>query len=88
MESKIKSDVAKHYDNRAYGTKNERKFSKIIQLRTFQNYIKATLVNKYTKNGNVVLDLACGKGGDILKWSKAGVKEYHGLGELFTHAAI
>jgi mRNA (guanine-N7-)-methyltransferase len=32
-----------------------------------------------------VLDIGCGKGGDLGKWSKAGVVEYVGIGNsLFT----
>lgn len=28
-----------------------------------------------------VLDLGCGKGGDLMKWQKAGLLEYVGVGE-------
>lgn len=27
-----------------------------------------------------VLDLGCGKGGDLMKWQKAGLSEYVGIG--------
>jgi mRNA (guanine-N7-)-methyltransferase len=36
-----------------------------------------------SKRGKV-LDLGCGKGGDLLKWSKAGVRDYVGLGVLLS----
>jgi mRNA (guanine-N7-)-methyltransferase len=31
-------------------------------------------------NGGKVLDMGCGKGGDLQKWSRAPVKEYVGVG--------
>ena len=32
-----------------------------------------------------VLDIGCGKGGDLNKWAKAHVREYVGLGESPSH---
>jgi SAM-dependent methyltransferase len=52
-------------------------------LRKFHNYIKTNLINTYckTKNGNKVdvLDIACGRGGDIFKFYHARVGFYVGL---------
>lgn len=33
-----------------------------------------------------VLDMGCGKGGDMAKWAKARVKEFFGVGTI-THAS-
>jgi mRNA (guanine-N7-)-methyltransferase len=32
-----------------------------------------------------VLDMGCGKGGDLNKWAKALINEYVGLGELTSY---
>ncbi len=31
-----------------------------------------------------VLDMGCGKGGDLTKWAKARIKEYFGVGSFFA----
>ncbi|SMQ46051.1 unnamed protein product [Zymoseptoria tritici ST99CH_3D7] len=50
--------------------------SKIKGLRSLNNWIKSTLIQKFSKPENHVpdlkiLDMACGKGGDLGKWQKA-----------------
>ncbi|KAK5163966.1 mRNA cap guanine-N7 methyltransferase [Saxophila tyrrhenica] len=51
--------------------------SKIKGLRSLNNWIKSTLIQKFSRpetgvmNHFTVLDMACGKGGDLGKWEKA-----------------
>jgi len=42
--------------------------------RKFHNHIKKTLIEKYNSPGASLLDLGCGKGGDLHKWQKAKIK--------------
>lgn len=50
--------------------------SKIKGLRSLNNWIKSTLIQKFSRpempvEHMKVLDMACGKGGDLGKWEKA-----------------
>ncbi|CEF65795.1 mRNA cap guanine-N7 methyltransferase [Strongyloides ratti] len=61
---------------------NERDKSAIYYLRNFNNFIKSCLIQEFiTKlknDGNYngqILDLCCGKGGDLLKWKKGFAKK-------------
>ncbi|KAL9121981.1 MAG: hypothetical protein Q9187_001457 [Circinaria calcarea] len=54
--------------------------SRIRGLRNFNNWVKSTLIQKFSPNddftprespGLLVLDIGCGKGGDLGKWQKA-----------------
>lgn len=65
-------------------TRNE---SPIIGLKNFNNWIKSVLISKYGRRDQSsgprvkVLDLGCGKGGDLQKWARAGTDEYIGIGQ-------
>lgn len=47
-------------------------------MRKFHNNIKRDLLNKYAYNVNNLLDLACGKGGDLQKWYDNKIKNIKG----------
>ncbi|KAJ1735306.1 mRNA cap guanine-N7 methyltransferase [Coemansia biformis] len=71
--------VAKHYNEiRELGVEG-RLYTKITGLRLFNNWVKSCLIRQYTKRGNKVLDLGCGKGGDLRKWSMSNISEYVGM---------
>jgi len=62
-----------------------REVSRIIHLRKFNNWVKAVQISKaadYWQKGSkaTVLDIGCGKGGDMNKWRKAKAHQYIGIG--------
>jgi len=84
----IGGDVARHYNNLQERGREGRKESRIIHMRNFNNWIKSMLINEYLDkvrkaegfSGQVaVLDLGCGKGGDLTKWHKARVDRVVGV---------
>lgn len=87
-------DVVKQHYNAApeRGREWRRTESKIIGLRSFNNWVKSCLIQKFSppqstpgseraRNGILVLDIGCGKGGDLQKWHSAPqhVELYVGL---------
>ncbi len=48
-------------------------------MRSFNNWIKSNMIMTYSKNKNKVLDIGCGRGGDLIKFIHAGVSEYVGI---------
>ena len=72
--------VAKHYNARGNSSTQERDSSEIVHLKKLNNWVKAVLIIKYTPpSGAHVLDLACGKGGDLNKWERRQVGLYAGV---------
>ncbi|KAG7600157.1 S-adenosyl-L-methionine-dependent methyltransferase [Arabidopsis suecica] len=71
--------VADHYSRRTNQTLEERESSPIIHLKKLNNWIKSVLIQLYTRRDDAVLDLACGKGGDLIKWEKAMIGYYVGI---------
>lgn len=77
------SVVATHYNSLEEKGLAERFKSKIFYMRNFNNWVKSMLISEYinkvrgsTSRGSSdlkVLDMCCGKGGDLLKWQKANI---------------
>lgn len=75
-------EVADHYNKRREVGIHGREESPIIGLRRFNNWIKSVLVGTFARGrdptldgrtrarGGRILDLGCGKGGDLKKWEK------------------
>ena len=75
-------EVADHYNKRREVGIHGREESPIIALRKFNNWIKSVLVGSFARGreptldgrtqprGGRILDLGCGKGGDLKKWEK------------------
>ncbi|XP_078365373.1 mRNA cap guanine-N(7) methyltransferase-like isoform X2 [Oculina patagonica] len=82
-EEGLGDKVAKHYNEHPEGSKESRKESPIFYLRNFNNWVKSIIIGDCLdkiKRGNsgrdiAVLDLCCGKGGDLLKWQRGRIKK-------------
>ncbi|VVT43500.1 uncharacterized protein SAPINGB_P000014 [Magnusiomyces paraingens] len=71
--------VKDHYNKLPNQGQERRKQSPIFKLRSFNNWVKSILIYKYAQRGDVVLDIGCGKGGDLWKWERAGIKGFIGI---------
>ncbi|MCO5598803.1 hypothetical protein L7F22_052902 [Adiantum nelumboides] len=67
--------VAAHYNARQDAGRDARKQSPIIDLKTFNNWVKSVLIQQHGKKGGRVFDIGGGKGGDLKKWDKCGIRE-------------
>ncbi|XP_022094534.1 mRNA cap guanine-N7 methyltransferase-like [Acanthaster planci] len=81
LDSISDSVVAKHYNERQEVGLQERTKSRIFFLRNFNNWIKSICIadvlqrlrTRDPRAELTVLDLCCGKGGDLLKWKKGQI---------------
>ncbi|XP_075069357.1 mRNA cap guanine-N(7) methyltransferase [Mixophyes fleayi] len=74
------SAVAAHYNELQECGLQQRSQSRIFYLRNFNNWMKSALIGEFVekvqkrkKRSITVLDLGCGKGGDLLKWKKGQI---------------
>jgi mRNA (guanine-N7-)-methyltransferase len=79
MDQDNATHVAEHYNAIPQLGLQNRKHSQVYHLRSLHNWIKSILIQTYTSKGDRVLDLCCGKGGDLSKWHKSLVKEVVGV---------
>lgn len=73
----------------------QRQQSPIIGLKNFNNWVKSVLITRFAhpvlssshggprEGRGKVLDMGCGKGGDLTKWEKARIRELIGVGVYF-----
>ena len=72
--------VASAYDHLADQGREGRRASSILHLKNFNNWVKAVLIAEHAPRPCPrVLDLACGKLGDLAKWRLAGARTYCGV---------
>lgn len=78
------STVAKHYNELQESGVEKRTESRIFYLRNFNNWIKSVLIGETIQSLRrqsrdrtdlTVLDMCCGKGGDLLKWKKGQISK-------------
>ena len=83
-ESAAASTVATHYNSIPDRHRTLESGSEILRLRNLNNFIKSLLIAKHLPRnfgtmGHAVLDLACGKGGDMLKFKQGKCAMYVGI---------
>lgn len=72
-------DIREHYNSIRDTCRKKRVNSPIIYVKNLNNWIKAVMIRTYAYPACKVLDIACGKGGDLLKWGKANISKYVGI---------
>lgn len=82
LEEGHSSTVAAHYNELKEVGLEMRSQSRIFYLRNFNNWVKSVLIGEFLekvrqkkKRDITVLDLGCGKGGDLLKWRKGRINK-------------
>ncbi|KAJ7134960.1 mRNA capping enzyme-domain-containing protein [Mycena crocata] len=85
--------VVDHYNTRPEVGVVQRETSPIIGLKSFNNWVKSVLISRFahpalaaskvvargSRSRGKVLDMGCGKGGDMRKWAKARAAEVLGV---------
>ena len=74
-----------HYETKRDMGNEGRSAGRLLFLRSFNNWAKSTLIRIYCKRHASVLDLCCGKGGDIHKWKLCNSGHYVGM-DIAEHA--
>ncbi|KAL9648093.1 hypothetical protein ABK040_007459 [Willaertia magna] len=75
----VSTSAEKMYNERKNQDRETRNRSPIKPLRNFNNWIKGVLIYKYVPYQGTVLDLSCGKGGDLFKYHFRNIKSYVGV---------
>lgn len=57
----------------------QKKTQDSMGMRAFNNWIKTNMIQTYCKSKPSVLDIGCGRGGDLIKFGNAHVGEYVGV---------
>lgn len=73
------TDAASHYDSLSVQTKRERARGPAAALKRVHNAFKEDLLADFAPCAGFLVDVGCGRGGDIWKWSRIGVRNAIGF---------
>lgn len=71
--------IKEHYDSIQDVGLAKREIMETINIRKMNNFIKSMLINEHVPENATVLDVGCGKGGDLKKFAARKIKRYYGL---------
>ena len=78
---------AEHYDSLTVPTLAERASGQTYHLKKLHNEFKRKVIEEHARSANMLIDIACGRGGDLNKWQAAGVKAVFGVDVSGTQIA-
>ena len=61
------------------GARRDRWGDRTYQLKDYHNLVKRSMIAGLSSNAASLLDLACGRGGDLRKWFDAGIQRVHAV---------
>ena len=73
------SNVERHYDGVTMATREQRAKGRLYEMKKFHNLMKRNLLRTFATLQERVLDLGCGRGGDIEKWKECKVGYVRGI---------
>lgn len=71
--------VQEHYDGVSMTTRQERAKGRLYDMKKFHNLVKRNLLRTYATFQERLLDLGCGRGGDLDKWKECRIGYIRGL---------
>jgi mRNA (guanine-N7-)-methyltransferase len=72
-------DAKDHYDALDVPTKRARAAGPAAALKRAHNAFKEELIREFATGAGFLVDIGCGRGGDIAKWDRVGVRNALGL---------
>jgi mRNA (guanine-N7-)-methyltransferase len=67
------------YNQKKDEKRKDRLNDPLLCLKRFHNFIKASLIQNFSAPRLKIVDLACGKGGDLMKWKRMDPLSYLGI---------
>lgn len=71
--------VRNHYDAVRNTTQKDRAQGPLFRMKQRHNAVKKDLLERYARNAGALLDVCCGRGGDVHKWIRCGIRQVVGV---------
>lgn len=71
--------AAEHYDSLRVASLRERASGAAYLLKKLHNDFKRSLIHEFARGAGFLVDVGCGRGGDLHKWQGAGVRSVLGV---------